>query len=415
MRQLSIQPVFAAAFRSAADERHAARGIAVRLSRARIARRDARRAHFGHNEHLNDERTCHAISIACVTVPLRSLFQLNPGPWRWRLAAEAGIAMALVIGSWTLGGLQSYGLVASLGAFTILYGSEWSRRERAEALPLFGVGLLMAAAIGVACSINITLSVIGLLFVTVVSTATTLSLGIGPPGPLMFVLVSGVSGYIAGHVRAGGGPLTPSMIPALVASGAVVSYLVAVAPLLWSWTDQANGGPRGTRELFRFVGFSAEAKVIGARVVAGATVAALLGAQLGIQRVYWVVVPAVAILQKSHSSHITSSRALHRVFGTAVGLGVFWLVHRLSPHGLWVVALIASCQWVVEVVVARNYALALVFVTPLALTISLAGNPTNPGLVMGARLIDTALGASVALAALWLASLLPAVRDTPDG
>jgi hypothetical protein len=281
-------------------------------------------------------------------------------------------------------------------------------------LPLFALGLLIAAAIGVACSTSVTLSVIGLLFVTVVSTATTLALGVGPPGPLMFVLVSGVSGYIAGHVRSGGGPLTPWMIPALVASGAVVSYLVLIAPLLWTARRERNNSPRALRELFRFAGLSAEGKVIGARVIAGATLAALVGAQLGIQRVYWVVVPAVAILQKSHSSHITGSQALHRVLGTVVGLGVFLLVHRLAPHGLWIVALIAICQWVVEVVVARNYALALVFVTPLALTISLAGYPADAGLVMGARLIDTALGASAALVVLWLVGLLPVARRAPE-
>lgn len=315
--------------------------------------------------------------------------------------------MAVVIGAWTAVGLQSFGLVASLGVFTILYGGEWNRVERARALPFFGAGLLLASAVGVVCSTSITLGVIGLLLVTVIATLGTLALGVGAPGPLMFVLVSGVSGYIAGRVRGSPGPLTPVVIPALVLSGVLLSYLVATVPLLWPPARKLAQAPRTVPELFRYVGFSSESKAIAARVIAAASLAALIGAQLGIQRVYWVVVPVLAILQKSHSSHITTSRAVHRVLGTAVGLGVFLLVHRFLPGGLWVAALVALCQFCVEVVVARNYALALVFVTPLALTISLAGHPAQATPVMGARLIDTALGAAIALVVLWLGRWLP--------
>lgn len=318
---------------------------------------------------------------------------------------EAGAATVLALGTWTVAGLQSFGLIASLGVFAI-YGGAWNGAGRAFGVPLYGAGLVIASAIGVACSMSTVMSVIGITLITALAVATTLSFRLGPPGPLMFVLVCGVSGYIAGQVRGAVGPLTPASIPVLVASGVLFAWLVAAVPVLWSSIAATTGAPRNAWSSFRRVDLTVEEKLIGVRVIVAAALAAVLGAQLGIQRIFWVVVPAVAILHRSDSSRITSSRALHRILGTAMGLGVFVLMHRAVPAGWVVIATIAMFQGIAEVVIARNYALALTFLTPMALTIAMAGSSMDARVLVGERMVDTLLGAGTALAVLSLSKLI---------
>jgi uncharacterized membrane protein YccC len=110
---------------------------------------------------------------------------------------------------------------------------------------------------------------------------------------------------------------------------------------------------------------------------------------------------AGAVLQASHVSRSSTIRAMHRILGTLLGVAIFSLINLAEPRGLWLVAVLALLQFAIEVVVARHYALALTFITPTALTISAAGG-TDGSLALGTeRLVDTLLGAAVAMAVLW--------------
>jgi uncharacterized membrane protein YccC len=132
-----------------------------------------------------------------------------------------------------------------------------------------------------------------------------------------------------------------------------------------------------------------------------------LGAQLGVQRIYWVTAAAVAVLQECQSWQSTAARAMHRTFGTVLGLGVFAIIGWFAPTGFALVAVIAVLQFVIEVVVARNYGLALAFITPSALIIAGAGHASNLRPILEARLLDTVLGATVALVVFWVGNELP--------
>lgn len=69
-----------------------------------------------------------------------------------------------------------------------------------------------------------------------------------------------------------------------------------------------------------------------------------------------------------------------------------------QPSGLGLVALLMLLQAATEVVVARNYALALLFITPLALINSTAGHAGSSLVPVEGRMLDTLLGAGLALA-----------------
>ncbi|MGV0838256.1 FUSC family protein [Mycolicibacterium thermoresistibile] len=70
----------------------------------------------------------------------------------------------------------------------------------------------------------------------------------------------------------------------------------------------------------------------------------------------------------------------------------------VHPQGLLLVVVIAVLQFIVEIYVVRNYALAVVFITPLALTISAGGRAVpDLGQLLLARGADTLIGCVVAL------------------
>jgi hypothetical protein len=53
--------------------------------------------------------------------------------------------------------------------------------------------------------------------------------GLGPPGPMQFVLVAGVSGHLAALTRFNTASFDVFAIPALVAAGAFSAYLLVIA------------------------------------------------------------------------------------------------------------------------------------------------------------------------------------------
>src|SRR3954469_1928809 len=110
---------------------------------------------------------------------------------------------------------------------------------------------------------------------------------------------------------------------------------------------------------------------------------------------------AGAALQASHVRRLSVIRAAQRVLGTFLGVAVFALLVVIQSNDFWFVAIVALLQFAIEVVVGRNYGLALIFITPLALIISSAVGADVPFALAGERIVDTFLGAGIAMAVLW--------------
>lgn len=304
--------------------------------------------------------------------------------------------MSLPLALLTFLGHQPLGLIASLGGFTALYAPTLRRAERLRVLPLVGAGLVVASTLGVACAAHPLLMIVCLTLVSAVACLLTLGVGLGPPGPIMFVLVAAVSGQIAVSVG-GSGSLPAYAIPALVAFGSVLAYLVVIAPLLVPSVRRREGKPSSLRALFPRIGFDEITRAISIRVVSGVALTSVAGWLAGGPYSYWIMIPAVAVLQASHERRLTIVRAVQRTLGTIVGVGAFVLLALLAPKGFWLVATIASLQFAFEVVVARNYGLALIFITPAALMIATAGKAHDTVAMVQKRVVDTVAGVAIAM------------------
>ena len=310
------------------------------------------------------------------------------------MGAVAALSMGLPLALFTLTGHQELGLVALLGGFTVLYGDRLRLGERMKLLPLVGLGFVLASMLGVACSVNGWLLAICLVLVAALACAISFGVRLGPPGPMFFVLVAGLSGHMAASATDSAGLL---LIPAMVAVGAAAACLVAVFPLLLPRVRRAEGPAHSLRRLFPRTPFDREVTIIMIRVVAAVALAGMISLPLGVHRTYWVALVAGVVLQASHVMRATITRSVHRVLGTLLGLGIFWLIVRVQPAGLWLVLVIAMLQFATEVVITRNYALGLLFITPMALIIAATGQESAPLVVVSDRVIDTLLGTAIAM------------------
>jgi uncharacterized membrane protein YccC len=130
---------------------------------------------------------------------------------------------------------------------------------------------------------------------------------------------------------------------------------------------------------------------IGIAVAAGAA----LGRMLGLGHSYWVGLTAAAALQANNVTFVVR-RVVSRLIGTLAGVVLAWAVFTLHPAVLVVAALATLAQFIAETIIRASYGLAVVFITVLALAIYDLGDPqAQIGAAVGARALDTALGAAL--------------------
>ncbi len=326
-----------------------------------------------------------------------SVTTLNEGPWRWALGVQAAIATGVPVALFTLSHHPVLGSMASLGGYTVLYGSGRPLGQRLVAMLLVALGFGLASLLGVWVGAGEWLTLIGLILVAVLASIGTIGTGLGPPGAVMFVLVAAVSSQLATQPR----PVNHLEIPLYVMAGALMAWVITVLLSAIPFF-QKNYATAPLPVLTLHVPMSSELLRVTMRIVSGVLIAALVSKLVGVHRAYWVIVAATAVLQTGFNRRLTTIRALHRVFGTVIGVAVFELIHWLHPQGIFVVLFIMLLQFGTQTVVARNYVLGLMFITPMALISVTMSHALDDVSSVRERVVDTLLGAGVAIIVFWL-------------
>jgi uncharacterized membrane protein YccC len=137
---------------------------------------------------------------------------------------------------------------------------------------------------------------------------------------------------------------------------------------------------------------------IALRTLVGAALAGYVAYGIGVGRPYWAIVTAVALFQANVT--LTWRRAVQRVVGNLGGVAVFAAiapVARLAPVAL--VLLVLALSFLAEPLMARNYWMGSVCVTPMALLIGEFGQAHAAGELIGDRIADTLVGAVLGMLA----------------
>ncbi|KUF08512.1 FUSC family protein [Leucobacter sp. G161] len=330
---------------------------------------------------------------------LRSLFVLAPGPpgpRRW-IATRAALSMGIPLAVLTLAGRPDLGLMAGTGAFLALFFAGAAAAERARVLPVIGAVLFACAALGALLAPSPWLTAAGLVVVAIAGSAFSFAYRVGPPGPVFFVLMFGLSGMIT-SVRDGARVTEPAVFLTTLAGGLLFSYLLALVPLVLA--EERARPVRPLREMLPGPWLGAGEQWLVVRIA----IVAALGAVLSMlwvdpERAYWTVSTGVAVVGLSTVPNHSFARGLHRTFGTLVGAGAYLLLAPLAQLPWVFVLLLPLLQFTIEFVVVRNYALALVFITPLVLLIAGAAiGDANQLSTATERFVDTAVGSALAMA-----------------
>ncbi|WP_448390205.1 FUSC family protein [Microbacterium aurum] len=324
----------------------------------------------------------------------RSLTTFGPSRGRrWPLAVQAGLAMAVPIVVLAASGRSDIALLAATGAFTVIYGGWLRPRERARFAPLVALALTACAAGGTLAGAGGTIAVLGgVLVLTVVSAAIAGWVSLGPPGPVFFVLVFGLSAQVTG-VHDGHRAVDPWLFLAVVAASSAFACLIVAAPLLLPRYRREPVRP--LRELFpRRWGAVARTLTVRAAIVAVVGVGAAVAVDP--ERSYWIVCAGLAVVGLPVGRRDAAVRGIHRTVGTVVGAAAY-LALAFLPVPVWALGLVlGGLQFAIELVVVRHYALALVFITPLVLLIIGAATGDGASLPLALeRVVDTLVGAAV--------------------
>jgi Fusaric acid resistance protein-like len=331
------------------------------------------------------------------TIPsIRDFLAFGPhaGAHRVALRAAASVALPLVV-LYAIGHVE-LSLYAAFGAFASLYG-------RADRHAARGRMQLSAAAVLVACV------VIG----TAVSTSPAREWLILPVAALCAAAASAVSDAARWHppgalfavfavAACAAVPSDPARIP-LAALVAAASAACAVAIGVAGIARPGRTAPRLSAAPARVrLVLGAESARCGVVVL----VAGLIPTLLGLGHPYWAMVAAVAAISGPDTT-ARLVRAGHRAAGTLLGVVLAAALLALPLSVLGTIAVVVALQCVAELLVGRNYAVALIAVTPLALLMVELAHPGGGAALLHDRAVETLLGAAVGAAATLLAHRAP--------
>lgn len=134
------------------------------------------------------------------------------------------------------------------------------------------------------------------------------------------------------------------------------------------------------------------------RAGSAVAVAGLLASALAGAHPYWAMMAAVVPIAMP-SIHGQLARGVQRTVGTAVGLGIAFALLSADLPPLAIVLIGAVLQAVVELTIGRNYTLAMVAITPLALLLGQVALARPVGSLLTERLWETVIGVTAGVIA----------------
>lgn len=140
----------------------------------------------------------------------------------------------------------------------------------------------------------------------------------------------------------------------------------------------------------------APAYEVAVRVAIASMFSGMVGWATEIESAYWITAAAVLMLYQGLSMATMLQRAIQRVGGTFVGTLLAAAILSLQLNGLALALAIALLQFCLEMFVVRNYGLAVIFITAVALIMISGVHPiANVSEHVWIRAQDTVLGCAI--------------------
>jgi hypothetical protein len=285
-------------------------------------------------------------------------------------------------------------LFVAFGAFTAVYGRHQTYRDRARMQ--LGAGLAIVASITLGTAVGTVapgsfLAVAAMMLVSAAGYLLSRKNGWLPVGSIFVVFAVGATSAFAQPI---------SSIPVafiLCALSMLFAVGLGQAGRLFPAGREAPKAPAPRALSWTALFADHRVRVDLVRFAAGPLIAGSIATLLGIGHPYWAAVSATVPLSGS-TARAQLVRAVHRFSGTLVGVVIALAVLSTQPtHGV-MIAIVIALQGVVELFVLRNYGVAVIALTPLALILSHIASPVAIPQLAGDRALETTIGVAVAVA-----------------
>lgn len=325
---------------------------------------------------------------------VRQLFALQPSRQdhlpALRIAASVAVPLVVLL----LLGRTDLTIYAAFGAFTSIYARHEPLRERLTRQTQAGLLVVVSVLIGALLSWSAAAEAAVLGVTALVATFGAMisaMLSLKPAGSLFFIFASGAVGSLGPDAVA-----HPLLALGIAAGSAAFSVLLA-----WLWQLLGEGANDAMTPVIRQRLTRAQLLSHGGRFLVATVAAAALSVLVGLSHNYWAQVAAAApIAAPTHLARL--QRGVHRMVGTIAGVGVAAFVLSMPLEPWHMVVYVVVFQFLAELFVGRNYSLALLFITPLALLMTQLAHPVEVVSLLEARAVETVLGALCGLAVVYL-------------
>lgn len=323
---------------------------------------------------------------------LKSFFTLNKSNRQWHLPIVAGLSVGIpLLVGWMLGNIEA-GKLGSLAGLSILYIQSNRLIERMTLLMICCFGIMMCYTVGLLFSFNPYLAPFALAFLSFAVHYSLYKLNLTrPPGNFFFIMLASMAICTPFHLES---------IPEKVGYVAMGTFFTCILGLIYSLLTLKE---TNTTEI-KF-----PVKKEYTNIVESLTFGFFMGFSLAVafflqlDNPYWIPISCLAVMQGNSTKHV-GLRATQRIIGTLVGLGITWLIASGNPSTLFIVIGIFLLQVIVEFLIVRNYALAVIFITVLTIFLAESGGAfsSNTNQVFTARLVDIIIGSSIGTIGGWV-------------
>lgn len=321
-----------------------------------------------------------------------SFFKFNKTNRQWHLPIVAGLSVGIpMILGWYMDNIEA-GKLGSLAGLSILYIQSDKLIERMILLMTCCFGLMLSFTVGLLFSFSPILAPIalGLFSFGVHYSLHKLQLT-RPPGNFFFIMLASTAIC---------SPFQPEHIAEKIGYVAMGTILTCGIGLIYSLlTLKKSNQPESMIHRKSSYTNIVESIIFGLIM----TLSLAVALSLDIEKPYWIPISCLAVMQGSSSKHVWL-RATQRITGTLIGLGITWLIASGNPTPLIMVISITLLQVVVEFLVVRNYAIAVVFITILTIFLSESGKQLtqDTNQIFFARMIDIFIGSMIGMIGGWI-------------
>ena len=319
---------------------------------------------------------------------LKNFFILKSSVRSWHIPVLAGLSVGIPLMVGLYFDQSKAALTASLGGLVILYMPITnSIFKRMLVMFVCSFGMMLSYSVGLIFSFNPIVAVLVFGALTIVVHYVARTFNMKPPGSFFFIMIAAIAFMMPNDLT-----LAPQKI-GIFTLGTMSAFLLALIYSLLIKHDLEENTAQLSIVIDRNPYHNGiESALVGLFMAISLAVGYIFELNNG----YWIPISALAVLQGANS-YIVGKRAIHRILGTSVGLMLCFFILTTFNSNVGIAISIIVLQVIIELLIARHYALAVVFITPISILLAEAGtvNHVDPLVLIESRFLDILIGSAI--------------------